>query len=677
MKLRDLAKKVLPASAKYRLKKLKSRLHWGLGTMPEIDAEADMEFLNSLEIAKDQRKDRKDDGMPDYPNTRPHLAIDFLSGLIRWLAESDFHVMSYADLAYPVKLGTEASEFTRWIAGAQKRNERAVLLQYDVDARPDITTEVLKTHIEYGVTANVMIFRRKIFDWKLKSEGRVVFDEYNLDYKTLEKFQDIGGVIGYHCNSFDLSGGDETKALDIFADDVAQLRKHFDIPIMSMHGGHVTPEGKCNATQPVEKLLKELGLVWVHNGHSVYFHSKWADGSASNPRYRNESSNLLDFLLSTNPGERTRLLLHPQYYNDTSNSKFDFPILHDMEWVKSAKIEVDKGAFDGKKYWSNRYSQSVKSIDSFEKLYHTDKEECPVFINGMSRSGTTLMVSMFDAHPDGAMAYESYPRYLYVPSDDGVLTVEEFIYAYQVLINHDEHEAFRLLNRAPLRNLMKFAAVTSWTGMTTKETGELLRAYLVKHHRVNDALEALKIVAASARFKLRNQNAQFWGTKCQGNYDDYFTLWPKAKLIGIFRNGLDILASQQTKGAFNPDAFKLGKQWKEHHDRFQRYLAANPERTVVPVIYDHLVADPETVMHDLCDQIGMQFHPQMIKQHEKESTLTKQPRGQLSVDRIQQPIDTASIGQWKQILSDEDVTAFLEGCGDTSLFERYKMEWKR
>lgn len=620
---------------------------------------------------------RANDGMRDYPTTRPHLAFDYLSGLVRWLSRSDHTLLSYNDLAGPFAHGDESAEFRRWIGQATEHGNKGILLQYDIDARPDIASRLMQTHIDCNAPGNFMIFRQKIFDWKLKREGIIEpDDDYNLDFALFDRFQKTGGIIGYHCNAFDRSGGNVERAIELFHEDVAELRKHVDLKFFSMHGGHVTPDGMCNARLPIGPYLKDLGLTWVHNGHSVYFHANWADGSASNPRYRNESNDPLDFILSANAGQRIRLLFHPQYYNDTSDTRFDFPILQDQRWVRETQEAVEKGGFDGAEYWENRRQEAARSIGEFKRLFEAPADERPVFINGMSRSGTTLLASMFDAHPEGAMAYESYPRYLHVPADDGVLTVEEYIYAYQMLLNYPDNVAFGLLNRSPLKNLMRFAAVSNWTGMTIRQVGELLRAYLTEHHRVPDATEALKIVAASARFKVRAENGAFWGTKCQGNFPDYFALWPKARLIYILRNGLDILASQKTNGSFNPEPEKLGKNWCVQYERFCTFRDKNPDLTTAMVNYERLVADPEKVMRELCEQIGLSYHPQMVRQHELETTLTRNPRGQLSVDRVQQPIDKSAVNRWRSILSREDVDAFLKGCGGPELFDRFELDWK-
>jgi len=78
----------------------------------------------------------------------------------------------------------------------------------------------------------------------------------------------------------------------------------------------------------------------------------------------------------------------------------------------------------------------------------------------------------------------------------------------------------------------------------------------------------------------------------------------------------------------------------------------------------------------MCEAVGFEFHPQMIRQHEKKTTLSENPRGQLSAERVQQPIDASSIGRWKSILSQEEVDAFLSGCGGSEFFRERGMEWE-
>jgi glycosyltransferase involved in cell wall biosynthesis len=605
----------------------------------------------------------------------PVLAFEYLAGFVRWLADSDHTVITYDDLAETITHGEEQRELLTWCSRALARGENGILLQYDVDARPDLTMRLLDVHRDHGVPANVMIFNKRLLEdaWPADGGEPLVDLNYRPEFSSLEAFQRAGGVIGYHCNAFDRSGGDMARATEIFHQDVAELRKHLDIRFFSMHGGIVTSDGDCNASMPIAEELSALGLTWVHNGHTVHFHQTWSDGGAAEEDYRKECTDPLDFLCATNIGTRSRLIFHPQYYCDLESRRFDLPVLENYRWVRSTRRAMGAG-IDGRRFWAARNSEALESINRFKVLFEPTDGEEPVFVHGVSRSGTTLLVSMFDAHPHGAMAYESYPSYLYRP-DGPVIAKEDYIHVYQTLMNCAENDAFNLLDRDPLKGLRLFAAVTSWTGMTVAETGELLRAFLVDKHQVLSVEDALNIIAASARFKVRQMGARFWGTKCEGNFDDYFALWPNACLVYILRHGLDVLASQKTQGAFNPDPETLGRNWRDQYHNFMAYWSRNPDKRIAFVRYEQLVAAAEDTAKRMCAALNFPYHPQMIRQHEKETTLTRNPRGQLSAERVREPIDTSSLERWRTTLTTEEVDAFLRGAGEP-IFLEHDFEWR-
>jgi hypothetical protein len=90
-----------------------------------------------------------------------------------------------------------------------------------------------------------------------------------------------------------------------------------------------------------------------------------------------------------------------------------------------------------------------------------------------------------------------------------------------------------------------------------------------------------------------------------------------------------------------------------------------------------LVTAPQATMMSACREIGLDFDDAMIRQHERDSTLTLNPRGQLSAERVKQPMDGSSIGKWREQLDDAELAAFLDGCGGSGLFERFGLEWRR
>jgi len=607
-------------------------------------------------------------------NLTPTLPKGYLEGFLRWLKESDYTTLTYDDLIFPPKLGKEGEEFTAWINQAMEKQEKGILIQYDMDKRSDINHHFLRYQIELGLPSSIMIFRERVSDMYVRDEGRLVHDHnYIPDFKLYEEFQKIGGVIGYHCNAFEHALKDTDQAVEIFRKDIEYLRQHLDLKYFSMHGGVVDSNGMSNSALPVEAIVDELDLTWVHNsnkGYSIYFHRNLADGGLSSMNYRRECSDLAPFVAATQTGERSRILIHPQYYAEDANDQFEIPVISDYQWVKDTQEAIKKPGFTWDQYWTDRFNTLEETCDDYSSLMNDVETHSPVFINGMSRSGTTLLVSILDAHPDGAMAYESYPHYIMREFNGAYYGREEYLYAAEVLVNLPENDAFSLMKERGLDRLITFAAVSTWTGMTLPQVGHLLRAYAVrKKSLVETTSDALDLIAGTGQFKIENFGGKFWGTKADGNFQEYFDKFPKASLIYIQRDGLDILASQMTKGAFNPDAEKLGRSWKQSFENANAFVSNSGYETCAMVKYEALALDPESTMRSVCEKIGIPFHPQMVKQYEADSTMTKNPRGQLSAERVQQPIDTSSIGRWRDFLSETDIENFLRGCGGKEFYE--------
>ena len=118
------------------------------------------------------------------------------------------------------------------------------------------------------------------------------------------------------------------------------------------------------------------------------------------------------------------------------------------------------------------------------------------------------------------------------------------------------------------------------------------------------------------------------------------------------------------------------KRWRQNFQNFQNFQKLNPDASCASIKYEDLVRSPEKVMRTLCNQIEIDYNPQMIHQYQLRNTLVQNPRGQLSVERIKQPIDEKSVDRWKRELSEDDISAFLEGCEDVQFFESHGYEWK-
>lgn len=614
---------------------------------------------------------KKTDIMTDYPTTKPSLPFKYLTDLLSWLKNENYQFITYENIFNNKFLSDYSIEFQNWIKN--NKDKKSILLHYDVDANPSVTMNLIKIHIKEKIPATVMIFNKKIFDWKLKKNNILEYDEnYIIDFDLLKKFEKVGGQIGYHCNAYDRSMCNETEALKIFERDISDLRRRgLKINYFSMHGGKVSKDGKSNSTLNVHKLSKKLGLSWVHNGNSPYFHLNFADGGASNINYINECNDLLDLILATNNSNRTRILLHPQYYHNYHNDNFNFPVLSKTEFYKSSKRFYTNKKNINKNYWNYRKEVFNKKLERSEKLFQYDKNESPIFVSGMSRSGTTLMVSILNAHKNISMAVESYPRYLLEPSGEQIqLTAEESIYVSYILRNYNEDLVFNILSADPFKNMAIFAAVSTWTGLTLNEIGYILFAHFKKHHRVNSILDAFSIINATLKFKMKKEKTKIWGSKCQSNYSDYQNAWPTSKFVYIIRNGLDILSSQKNTGSFKPDPFNLGRNWVQSYEKFLKC------KNGIIINYEKLVTEPSKTIKNLCKDLNISYDPKMLDFYKLKTPLSKNHRGQLSAKRVEMPIDSSQINRWKKDLTKNEIKKFIDGAGGADLFKKYSLEYK-
>lgn len=290
-----------------------------------------MSMMRTLGVGGTTDADPTQEGLAGY------FPLRFFTDLVDFLiAHPDrIEVITYDDLpwaddhdaarAYP-------GERARWQAGRDP-GRIYVLLQHDVDTRPDRSMRVLRHELARGARSNVMIFVRRVDRRHLRDTDELRFTPYELDDALLDQARRAGFVIAYHQNAFEQSHFDEARAGRIFADDVAGLSRRFPIQFTSAHGGTPGPDGRNNRDVAMPPEL--IGRVrWVHNGFSPWFRSTYSDGGINSLQRDPEKRDLRDFVRTWQPGERYRILTHPQYYAPTPSVS---PRLAGTRWYEELR----------------------------------------------------------------------------------------------------------------------------------------------------------------------------------------------------------------------------------------------------------------------------------------------------------------------------------------------------
>ena len=257
----------------------------------------------------------------------------------------------------------------------------------------------------------------------------------------------------------------------------------------------------------------------------------------------------------------------------------------------------------------------------------------PVVVLGVSRSGTTLLKEMLDAHSELAIPTESY----FIPQ------------------LHDRH-GDRPEVEPFLADLARLARVREW-GVTPED----VRARLPNEPSFAEAIQAVYASYADARGKSR------FGDKTPAymqQLDLLERVFPGAQYVHLIRDGRDAALSfvaMRRRPRFNwarPRGIAgFACQWKLEVEGARRFGRRVGAERYVELRYEELVAEPEATLRRVCDFLGLDFEPAMLEYHRgvDAGRLEDHPR-------LAQP-PTPGVRRWQEQMSAADAELFEATAG--------------
>lgn len=227
----------------------------------------------------------------------------------------------------------------------------------------------------------------------------------------------------------------------------------------------------------------------------------------------------------------------------------------------------------------------------------------PVFIIGMPRSGTTLLESMLDAHPEIYGAGEL--KFIAEVLKDGIV-IEEILFT-------SSDETPEKVLKAP------------------EGFFEVGRRYYEK-------------------LRLLSPNSKRIVDKMPHNYLNLGIILlslPLAKVIHIKRHPLDTILScfQQPfteAHEYTYDLKELTHYYNQYFRLMKHWREVFPGR-FLEVSYEELVLNPEETLKKICDYLEVPFTRECLEFYKKEK-----PVKTASQDQVRKPLYTSSIGRWKR-----------------------------
>jgi hypothetical protein len=288
------------------------------------------------------------------------------------------------------------------------------------------------------------------------------------------------------------------------------------------------------------------------------------------------------------------------------------------------------------------------------------RQRPPFFIVGPSRSGTTLLARMLNAHPAAAVFPETW---CYVTLDR-LHCMEVFQNRWQyILFLNSLWDNLRQFDDPAAAVLAEQAARRpSYTGPT------------------RPILECLGNAYAEAR------SAEMWGEKTPGHIlwlSEIHRLFPQARILVCIRDPRDIIASYDERwGASQHDTAYL-MQAAAQVRRYLAHLLSEPgfkAERVMWVRYEALTAAPAVYLEEISRFLGLNFHPDMLHFYAKGAIaqfgpadpqhhrLLSRPVTRERVGRYRETFSAAQISLIEKFLADE--MAALEYCPEFSCAPR-------
>jgi hypothetical protein len=277
------------------------------------------------------------------------------------------------------------------------------------------------------------------------------------------------------------------------------------------------------------------------------------------------------------------------------------------------------------------------------------------FVVGVGRSGTTLLRLMLDAHPQLAIPPETH-------------FVNPLIQASGRLRFNP-----RLATRAIVRDERR-----RWNDFGVAEDDLLERLEAIEPFNTTDALRAFYLLYASKHGKPR------WGDKTP----DYIrkmkkiqkTL-PEARFIHVIRDGRDAGLSQNARiakrGKDPVPPREMARRWRKRIIKSR--IDAEEVEHYIEVRYEDLISDTDGVLRRVCEHVGLDYDPAMLRYYERAEERLQEMAGALPAKKgrpereagerlaahamTTKPPDPERLQVWKTEMTEGENAEFEEAAG--------------
>lgn len=289
------------------------------------------------------------------------------------------------------------------------------------------------------------------------------------------------------------------------------------------------------------------------------------------------------------------------------------------------------------------------------------------FILGRPRSGTTLLMTILDAHTKTTILIE-------MPIISDLFQK----YGEKTVWSKRELEDF-------LKDLFNESFSDSYTFNDLPFDKEKIRELILNCEGEIDFQTLIKIIYYNYKSYFPKDTIEILGDKNPSSSREiklYLDAFPDSKFICIRRDYRDHALSMLKAGFGIQSLGFIAFRWKKNLKIIEKYLNKFPNR-FFDLKYEDLAKYPETKIKEICDFLNIEFQPGMLEFYKFENSDKLYPK--LLMEQVQssllKPINTSNIGIWKDKMTDRQVKLcdsiigrFAEGYGYERKFKSKSIE---
>lgn len=265
--------------------------------------------------------------------------------------------------------------------------------------------------------------------------------------------------------------------------------------------------------------------------------------------------------------------------------------------------------------------------------------ETTPFIVGASRSGTTLLRLMLDAHSQLAIGPETH----FVPALLKTRSGEEFMRAIT------EHPRFA----------------------DQQMSADELHEAMPRPFDASNAMRAFYRLYAASRDK------KYSGDKTPRYVrlmPEIQAALPETRFIHLIRDGRDAALSGLATGIGPGTLEEQAIRWRQTVRKGRTSARALLPGSYMEVFYEDLVREPAKVLERVCKFVGLSYEPRMLAYHERAEERLKELNHDIDShagnkrmaihQRVKEPPNADKVGAYKSQMSADELQVFEENAGD-------------